>query len=106
MVSVLTSGRAGATFYGQRVGQASFGVTVRLQAQSPWIGRTTLKTAVDGQVPGNGGDVGLGIQNALSHGSASLHKFLDQLSALRSKKLAEALRKKELESRKEKKEKT
>jgi hypothetical protein len=95
--SVLVVRTAGTRFYGQALGPGSIGVTVRLQAHSPWLGSTALKTAVDGLVPSTAGDMSLGVQNALSRGGGTLHKFLDRVTAARLRKLEVALRKEERE---------
>jgi hypothetical protein len=99
-VSVVISRKAASRFYGVSVGQATLGATVRLQAQSPWLGTTQVKAAAEGQAPGSSNDVSLAIKNALSGGGASLHRFLDQLTALRLKKMEEEFRKREREEKK------
>lgn len=91
--SVVVSRKAGTRFYGKTMGQATFGATVRLQAKSPWIGRTGLQASLDGQIPGNGADTALGVQNALGRNSAYLHRFLDQLTERRARLLEAELRK-------------
>jgi hypothetical protein len=99
-VSVTISRKAASKFYGVAIGQATLGATVRLEARSPWLGKTQVKTAADGLAPGKAGDVSLAVKNALSGGGGSLHRFLDQLIALRLKKIEEEFREKAAEEKK------
>lgn len=94
-VSVVIARRAAPRMYGSAIGQATFGTSVRMQARGSWVGRTRVRTSLDGQLPGNGVNADQGVRNALSTSSKNLHKFLDQLQALRAKKLQSALRKKQ-----------
>jgi len=91
--TVIITRKAAGTFYGVSVGQPTLGATVRLQAQSEWIGKTPLKAAAEGQVPAASGNSQLAVQNALGSSSLILHRFLDQLTQLRLKKLEERYRK-------------
>lgn len=91
-VSAVISRKAGTRFHGLTVGQGALGATVRLEAQSPWIGKTQVRTAVDGEVPASSGDASLAIRNALSAGGESVQRFLDQITALRVAKIEEAYR--------------
>jgi hypothetical protein len=88
--------KAPTRFYGQPLGKPTVGATVRLQAQSSWVGKTALKTTADGQLPEDASGASVAIQNAFGTSSTSLHKFLDQLTALRSKKIEEEFQKKPL----------
>ena len=92
--SVIVTRKAGSRLYGRTMGHATFAATVSLQARSPWIGRTALKTALDGQIPGDGSDTALGIKNAMGRSSAQLHRFLDKLTERRTQLLEVELRKK------------
>ncbi len=98
-VTAIFSQKAASTFYGMSVGQPTLGATVRLQAQSSWLGKTPLKAAAEGQVPASGGTPSVAIQNAIGGCSTVLHKFLDKLTELRCKKIEEAFRKDEREKK-------
>jgi hypothetical protein len=94
--TLIITRKAAGTFFGTTVGQPTVGATVRLQASAPWLGKTPLKSAAEGQVPAaNGADEDLAVQNALGSSSVILHRFFDQLTELRLKKLEEEFRKKE-----------
>jgi hypothetical protein len=90
--SVAITRQAGPTFYGRTIGGPTIGASVHLRAKAPWLGTAGPKTAVEGQVPGNGTNAGLGVQNAVGGCSQALHRFLDEVLALRAKSLAEDLR--------------
>ncbi len=91
-ITATASRKAAGTFYGMKIGRPSFAASVNLEARSPWVGRTALKTSVTGMVPvGSGGTMALGVQNALGSNSTTLHRFLDRLIALRATKLEREL---------------
>ena len=97
-VSVTITRKGPTTFYGMSLASPTLAATVRFEAESPWIGKTPLRASATGLVPEKGGTVSLAVQNALGSSSAILHRFLDQMAQLRSKKIEEAFRKKELEA--------
>jgi hypothetical protein len=97
--SVIITRKAPGTFFGTVVGEPTYGATVRLQAKSPWIGSTLLKVNADGQVPGKGGNSGLAVHNAFGTSGAFIHRFLDQLTDLRLKKIEEDFQKKKRETK-------
>jgi hypothetical protein len=93
--SVAITRQAGPTFYGRTIGGPTIGASVQLRAKAPWLGTAGPKTTVEGQVPGNGGSTGLGVQNAVGGSSQALHRFLDEVLAIRAKSLVEELKKKD-----------
>jgi hypothetical protein len=99
--SLIIVRKAAGTFYGMQVGEPTFGASVRLEAKASWIPKSPpMKTAAEGQVPGNGGNAGLAVGNAFGSSSAVLHRFFDGLSDARGKKIREAFAKEEREKKK------
>jgi hypothetical protein len=96
---VIISRQAGMVFYGVTVGEPSYMASVRLEAHSPWIGKTLMKTAAEGQVPGAGGNNSLAVHNAFGTGSSFIHRLLDQVNELRMKKVEEDFQKKKREKK-------
>jgi hypothetical protein len=97
--SVVILRKAPSTFFGVAVGEPTYSASVRLQASGPWIGKTPLKVNADGQVPGKGGNSGLAVHNAFGTSGAFIHRFLDQLTELRRKKIEEDFLKKKKENK-------
>lgn len=91
-ITNVVSTSSGSRFFGQSLGNSQRAATVTLEARSPWLRPSTLKTRVVGQIP-NGQEMKLGIQNAVGSGGLTLHQYLDKITQLRVKALAREYRK-------------
>jgi len=94
-VAVAVGRKAGTSFYGEKIGRDSVAASLTFQVASPWAGKYPPKVLVAGEVPAGAIDrSAIAIQNALGTNGLSLHKFFDNVIALRAKNIALALREK------------